>query len=101
MAGHILPPVSAPATHLPAAMVAKAWKAAQDFEAMALNEFLAPMFKTVDLSQSMFGGGAAEQSWQPLLINEMAKGIAAHGGLGIAAPVYAQMLRTMEEKRNP
>ena len=38
----------------------KSWKAAQDFEAVALNEFLKPIFDTVDLSKSPMGGGEAE-----------------------------------------
>src|SRR5271163_517030 len=76
--------------------VAKAWKAAQDFEAMALGQFLAPMFDTVDTSKSMFGGGDGEAAWRPMLTQEMAKNIARHGGLGLAVPVFHQMLRQQE-----
>jgi len=31
-----------------------------------------------------------------MLVQEIAKQIAAHGGLGLAAPVYASMLRAQE-----
>ena len=99
MAGTLLPPVSAlppEAAGLPAAMISKAWSAAHDFEAMALSRFLAPMFDTVDLSHSAFGGGSAEESWKPMLIDAIGKQISAAGGLGLARPVFAEMLRMQE-----
>ncbi len=83
-------------TNLPPASVQKAWKAAQDFEAMALNEFLKPMFDTVDLAASPLGGGQAETAWKPMLIDSLAKQIAHAGGLGIAQPVFRQMLHMQE-----
>ena len=77
---------------------AHAWKAAQDFEAMAIGQFLQPMFATVDSSQGLFGGGTGEQTFRPMLITEMAKEIEQRGGIGLAAPVYDQMLK-MQEKQ--
>ena len=77
---------------------AKAWKAAQDFEAMALGQFLAPMFDTVDGSKNIMGGGDGEAAWRPMLTQEMAKSISRHGGLGLAVPVYHQMLRQQEAR---
>jgi flagellar protein FlgJ len=74
----------------------KMWKAAQAFEAMALGQLLAPMFATVDHGKSVFGGGAAESTWRPMMTQEMAKQVASHGGLGIAAPVFRQMLQMQE-----
>ncbi|HVZ10500.1 rod-binding protein [Rhodopila sp.] len=73
-------------------------KAAQDFEAMALGELLQPMFDTVDTAHGLFGGGDAEAAWRPLLVQEMARQIASHGGLGLAAPVQAAMLRMQQAK---
>jgi peptidoglycan hydrolase FlgJ len=81
-----------------AADPAKLAKAAQDFEAMALGELLQPMFDTVDTAHGPFGGGDGEAAWRPMLVQEMAKQIAAHGGLGLARPVYAAMLRMQETK---
>ncbi len=77
---------------------ARVLKAAQDFEAMAIGQFLQPMFSTVDTSQGLFGGGAGEQTFRPMLITEMAKGIEQRGGIGLAAPVYEQMLKMQEKK---
>lgn len=71
---------------------------AQKFEAMAIGQLLAPMFDTVDTSKGLFGGGEAEQAWKPMLINEVAKHVAAHGGFGLARPVMDQMLRMQEAK---
>ena len=70
--------------------------AAQQFEAMALNQLLAPMFDTVDGSKGPFGGGQGEQAWKPMMVQELARKIAQAGGLGIARPVMQQMLRMQE-----
>jgi Rod binding domain-containing protein len=86
---------------LPPDQVAKARKAAQSFEAMAIGQFLAPMFNTVDLSKSLFGGGAGEQTWKPMLTDELAKQIAAAGGIGIAGSVLQEMLRSQERRNKP
>jgi Rod binding domain-containing protein len=72
------------------------WKAAQQFEAMAIGQLLAPMFGTVDSAHGMFGGGDAEATWQPMLVDALGKQVAAHGGLGLAQPVYDAMLRAQE-----
>lgn len=81
------------------ASTAQLTKAAHDFEAMAIGQLLEPMFATVDTAHGEFGGGAGEEAWQPMLVQEIAKQIEAHGGLGLAQPVYEQMLRTQEEKQ--
>ncbi len=76
---------------------AKSWKAAQDFESMALGQLLAPMFDTVKTGDGPFGGGQGEETWRPMLTQELAKQIGKSGGLGLAVPVYHQMLK-MQEK---
>ena len=91
----MIPPI---ATTLPASQVQDAWKAAQSFEAMTLNEFLKPMFDTVDLSKSPLGGGEAEQQWKPMLIDALAKQITAAGGIGLAQPVFTQIIHMQEAK---
>ena len=93
---------SAPQTAMPlrgaAADPSRMAKAAQDFEAMALGELLQPMFDTVDTAHALFGGGDGEAAWRPLLVQETAKQIAAKGGLGLARPIYAAMLRMQQGK---
>ena len=83
------------ATQAPAALV----QAAQAFEANALGELLKPMFDTVDSAHGAFGGGDGEEAWRPMLVDAVAKQIAAHGGLGLAAPVLRQMMQMQEEAR--
>jgi Rod binding domain-containing protein len=80
---------------------ARTKKAAESFEAMAIGQLLRPMFQTVDVSKGLFGGGAAEQMWQPMLVDEMAKMLARRGGIGIADAVYKEMLRIQEAKTAP
>ena len=97
MAATILPLAGAlPASDLPPAQMAKIWQAAKKFEAMAIGQMLAPMFATVDVAHSAFGGGAAEAAWQPMMVDGIAQQMAAYGGIGLAVPVYAAMLRAQE-----
>jgi flagellar protein FlgJ len=96
---HPAPPaqgVPKPTRPSPTADPAKLAKSAQDFEAMAIGQLLQPMFDTVDTSHDTFGGGSGEEAWKPMLVQEFAKQIAAHGGLGLAKPVYDAMLRMQE-----
>jgi Rod binding domain-containing protein len=96
--GHILPTATPLASSsLPPDKVARLWQAAKDFEAMALGQLLAPMFATVDTANSAFGGGKAEETWRPMLIDAIGKQMAAHGGLGLTAPVFASMLHMQEQ----
>ncbi len=75
---------------------AKIAKAAHDFESMAIGQLLQPMFDTVTPEKDGFGGGAGEEAWKPLLVQEFAKQISNHGGLGLAKPVYDAMLRMQQ-----
>jgi Rod binding domain-containing protein len=96
-------PATAPSRPAPAGIsgspdLAKIAKSAQDFEAMAIGQLLQPMFDTVDTAHSAFGGQEGEEAWKPMIVQEIAKNIAAHGGLGLAKPVYDAMLRMQEAK---
>ncbi len=81
-----------PASTLPLQQVARIQKAAQDFEAMALGQMLAPMFETVDTSKGAFGGGSGEEAWKPMMVTELGKQMAKSGGVGLARPVMEQMI---------
>ena len=84
------------ATELATPATARIWKTAQDFEAMVLGQLVAPIFATVETSKGPFGGGAAEDAWRPMLSQEIGRHIARGGGLGLAAPVFRQMLHAQE-----
>jgi len=99
-----LPPVMNPTQPLPAASrlstspdPAKVEKSAKEFEAMAIGQLLQPMFDTVKTGKA-FGGGPGEEAWKPLMVQEFAKQIEAHGGLGLAKPVYDAMQRMQGAK---
>ena len=97
MHAQILPPPTQPtSTSLSPAQIAKTWQAARDFEAMALGQMLQPMFATVDTAKGLFGGGQGEDAWKPMLVDAIGKKLAANGGLGLAAPVFQEMLRAQE-----
>ena len=91
-----LPPSADPTAPRDAPVDPKIWQAAKKFEAMAIGQLLAPMFDTVDTAHSLFGGGEAEATWKPMLVDAIGKQIEAHGGFGLAQPVYAAMLRAQE-----
>ena len=74
----------------------KLWQAAQNFEAMAIGQLLAPMFDTVDTAHGSFGGGDAEAAWRPMMVDALGRQIATHGGFGLAQPVYDALLRAQE-----
>jgi Rod binding domain-containing protein len=92
-------PIDPLTTNVPLAVQQKLHKAAEDFTAVALNEMLKPMFDTADTSKGPFGGGPAEEQFKPMIISEIAKQIAHSGGLGLAEPVYQQMLRLQEGRK--
>ncbi len=98
MTGHILPPSGPPDPRdLQSPDRARAWKAAQDFEAMAASQLLAPMFETIDTAKGAFGGGEGEAAWRPMMNQELGKQIAKSGALGLAVPVFQQMLAMQEQ----
>ena len=71
-------------------------RAAIEFEAMAIGEMLKPMFDTVDTSGGLFGGGAGEAAWRPMLVETIGKQMAQRGGIGLADAVYRALMRNQE-----
>ena len=93
----VMPPAQAAIRHPGAnADPAQVEKAAKRFEAMAIGQLLEPIFKTVDMAHGLFGGGAGEQMWWPMLVQAIAKQIEARGGLGLAKPIYEAMMQARE-----
>jgi Rod binding domain-containing protein len=50
------------------------------------------MFKGVK-GPSVAGGSQTEKIWQSLMVDEMAKGVAKSGGVGLAEKIYKEMVR--------
>ena len=65
---------------------------AHKFEASFLSVMLGQMFEGVSTS-APFGGGQGEAAFRSFLTEEMAKGLAKRGGVGLSTAVQAQMLR--------
>ena len=77
------------------------WHKAGDFAAMAIGALLQPMFDTVHLAQSRFGGGAGEAAWKPILVQAIGQGIASKGGLGITETVFRELIREQQAAAVP
>lgn len=71
---------------------AKAEETAKEFEALFLQEMLAPVFNQIE-TDGPFGGGQAEAAFRPLLLEEYARNISEAGGIGVADAVLAEILR--------
>ena len=66
--------------------------AAEQFEAVFISQFLAPIFDTVP-TDGPFGGGHAESVYRGFMVEEIGKTIAKNGGFGIADSVYNEILK--------
>ena len=71
-------------------------KAAQEFEAVFLNQMLAPMFEGLS-TDGLGGGGVGEEMFRPMLIDTYAKSIAQAGGIGVADSIVSEFTRMQAE----
>jgi len=74
-------------------------QAAEAFEGQVLGLMLKPIFATASNARSAFGGGAAEEQWQPMMTEAYANRMARAGGLGIRDMVLGHMLRIQEAQQ--
>ena len=71
---------------------AQAEAVAEQFERMFISEMLKPMFEGIK-TDGPFGGGNAEGTFRPMLLDQYADGIARGGGIGIKDAVLKEILR--------
>jgi peptidoglycan hydrolase FlgJ len=71
---------------------AQAEAVAEQFERMFISEMLKPMFEGIK-TDGPFGGGNAESTFRPMLLDQYADGIARGGGIGIKDAVLKEILR--------
>jgi peptidoglycan hydrolase FlgJ len=98
--GLSLPPVDAMAAQRkdPAADVAnvktraQAKAVAQDFEKMFITEMLQPMFAGLS-TDGPTGGGNAEATFRPMLLEQYADAISRGGGIGVGDAVLKEILK--------
>lgn len=65
---------------------------AKEFERMFLSEMLKPMFSGLK-TEAPFGGGASEDMFRPMLIDQYADQLTKAGGIGVADKVLGEILR--------
>jgi flagellar protein FlgJ len=86
------------ATLGPAKNASQAAKAAEDFEAVFINEFMGTMFEGIQ-TDGPFGGGPGESMFRSLMVEQYSKAIAKQGGFGLASTVKAELLHAQENVR--
>lgn len=74
---------------------AAAQKAAQDFEGVFLSQMLGQMFSGVSTDEE-FGGGAGEDVFRSMLVDEYGRQMVKHGGIGLANSVLKELVKTQE-----
>lgn len=70
-------------------------RAAEEFEAVFIAQMMAPMFEGLE-SDELFGGGAGEDIYQSVLVEEYGKSIARAGGIGLSDAIQREILRLQE-----
>jgi flagellar protein FlgJ len=74
---------------------AQAKEAAQKFESVFLSQYLNYMFDGLP-TNGLFDGGQGEKMMRSMLVDQYAKSIAAHGGIGIADAVARELIHIQE-----
>jgi flagellar protein FlgJ len=73
-------------------------KAAKDFEAVFVSEFLGSMFEGIQ-TDGMFGGGQGEQIFRSMMLDQYGHQIASQGGFGIADSVTRSLVQHQETQQ--
>ena len=71
-------------------------EAAENFESVFLSEMFKLMFENLP-TDGPFGGGAGEEMFRPLLVDEYSKQLSRQGGIGLSDAVHKEMLKLQEE----
>jgi flagellar protein FlgJ len=73
----------------------KTREVAENFEAFFLGQMLQPMFSSIEPAEP-FGGGHAEKIWKSMMVDEVGKSMAKHGGIGLADMIQRDLLKLQE-----
>lgn len=79
----------------PKASEAEITAKAEEFEAVFLSQMLGHMFDGIETNDT-FGGGAGEDVYKSMMVEEYGKILAKTGGIGVADHVKAEMIRLQE-----
>jgi Rod binding domain-containing protein len=77
---------------------ADAARAGREFEQMFISQMMSQMFSGIK-TDGMFGGGFGEEMFRSLQVDEYARALTQHGGVGIAASVTNELIRLQEASR--
>lgn len=73
-------------------------KVSEDFESVFLGTMFEEMFAGIEEDDGPFGAGSAGSAWRSMRVEEMAKSVAASGGIGLASHVQRQLIAMQELK---
>jgi peptidoglycan hydrolase FlgJ len=82
------------AARVPGSREATAWSNAQNFEQVFLNTMFGQMFSGLGADSPM--GGAQNEAWKGMLVDEYAKSVTARGGIGLAPSIYRELIGAQE-----
>ena len=71
---------------------ARADKASKEYESVFISQFLGSMFSSIP-TDGITGGGAGEEMFRSMMIDQYAKSIENQGGFGIATQMKAELLK--------
>lgn len=74
---------------------ARAWAAAQDFEAQFISTMFQSMFEGVG-DDNPYSGGPGETMFRSVLVDQYGRQMAKTGGIGIADDIYREILKLQE-----
>ena len=69
--------------------------AAKEFESVFIATMLNSMSSGIE-ADAPFGGGAGEETWRGMMNEEIAKSVAAAGGVGISDAIYRELIALQE-----
>ena len=72
---------------------------ASELEGVFLNTLVSEMFKGLE-TDSMFGGGYAEEPWRGMMSEQYAAEMAQAGGIGIADQMVAALIETQAAQQS-
>lgn len=74
---------------------AKMEEVAKEYESVFLSQMLTHMFEGIE-TDSMFGGGQAEEVYRSMMIQEYGKAMAEAGGIGLSGALKSEMIAMQE-----
>lgn len=84
----------------PSRVIDRLKEKAVELEGVFLNTLVSEMFKGLD-TDSMFGGGHAEETWRGMMAEQYAEQMAKAGGIGMADQMVAALLEQQQATTAP